>query len=718
MLKYENKIFATIATSSFSERKQLMKKFRRCELRTDLCALTRDALTNDLQYAKAQSIETIVAIRQPSSVKDALNLLIAAVEGKAEYADIELNDAKKLVRHLLKNSYLGASQKSQTRLIISYHNFKSTPSLQHLENIVAECATIGGLLSEILLGIRAVKEPFVKIATAASEKKNSAKCVEDAERVLKLYSVPLPIKKENLIAFAMGDVVSYTRAASVLRGAPLTYCAAKESVAPGQQTFQELLKVLSPSANFDVKDVFPKQGCRYAGPSKSMAQRALLAAAYASGTSILKNFAPQNSKALQKSIPADTYNALKFIRQTGCKTGSGASLTICSKGFYKWENVGVVDCGESGLLARCIIAMAAATGKKVTIDGKGSLLKRDFSSSVKIIEENGGKCSYRAGSDGKALLPLTVEKGIEKREIAIDARSTSQDITGYLMALPLRKNGGQIIASNIVSGSYIDLTISVMEQFGVTVKTETVAAKNGIANSFSVAPSQKYRSGTICLENDWSSAANLLVNSAIESYKNGEDEILSTTDMTLHTLQPDEKIIDILSECGCNSIFATSSPEHKELYDILIGTKKLRAFKADCTSSPDLIPILCTLAYFCKGRSEIKGVHRLLGKESNRAAAILLEFSRLQSWVDCRGECIEVKGDSFIIEGIGKTGGKENASPRKGEIRFCSHNDHRIALALTVLARHLPSADKCSFTLDNIECITKSWCPQHSDTSR
>ncbi len=729
------KKYASIGSAQKGKRKMLLRKYDLCEIRTDLCKITPQQLKSELiaikrykekvnkdllnKYPKElfknihkgipkRRLSTIISIRPPIHIQEALDLIIAAIGAGAEYIDLDIEVARKIAS----TNFLQKNKK--IKFIVSYHNYNSTPSFKKLQEIVRECISIGESLSHPSM----VKSSVAKIAV-------TPKNMEEVSRVMQLYSNLCPIQNKRIIAIAMGELGIFTRIISLQSGAPLTYFRADEAVAEGQLSYKEFKDLQFPPPYYIIKS--PTDTPEYSDcivSSKSLAQRALLLAAYASGKSRLENFR-------YNFLPLDTLNALKFIKSTGAKgresqKGDSSFLNINSKGFENWKEIEVVNCGESAFLARCVIALAALTGRKLRITGKGTLMKRDFSSSLKIIEENGGKVIAKEDSlKGKSLLPIFVERGVKGDEIKIEANSTSQDLSGYLMALPLRKNGGTIKVTNLVSTSYIDLTLNVMKTFGVTVQTKNYENKR----IFSIDRGEKYTPATLYLDNDWSGAANLIVGCVLDSYKNEEREVLAVERMRLNSGQSDEYILDVLKKCGCKVI---AKPVTFKLSDIYIYAKELKGFKADCTNSPDLIPILSILALFCEGRSEIKGVHRLINKESNRAAAILLELSRLQRYLNtlkvgekskqeenscqkgkenCKEKFntidVKIKGDSFIIEGPLTIRGEEKEAIHS----FSTHNDHRIAMALAVLFNCLTKKiKKCKgFGIDNKKCISKSF---------
>ena len=168
--------------------------------------------------------------------------------------------------------------------------------------------------------------------------------------------------------------------------------------------------------------------------------------------------------------------------------------------------------------------------------------------------------------------------------------------------------------------------------------------------------------------------------------------------MPLHSLQADEKILEILRSCGADIGIFPSAPApgiknggkddpSKDLYDITVSAKELKAFETDATHCPDLFPVLAVLASHCKGTSCIKGVNRLMQKESNRAETIFTEFTLL-------GAQIDITDDRMYITGTTLHG---------AEVR--SHNDHRIAMSLIIAGLFTDSPVR----LDDIRCIDKSF---------
>ncbi len=120
---------------------------------------------------------------------------------------------------------------------------------------------------------------------------------------------------------------------------------------------------------------------------------------------------------------------------------------------------------------------------------------------------------------------------------------------------------------------------------------------------------------------------------------------------------------------------------------INISKSELNAFDFDATESPDLFPPLVALASYCKGVSTIKGVTRLIYKESNRASTLMEEFGKMNIAVEINEDIMKITG------GI----------PSGAHVE--SHEDHRISMAVAVAT--LGATGKV-FIRDS-QCVAKSY---------
>lgn len=389
-------------------------------------------------------------------------------------------------------------------------------------------------------------------------------------------------------------------------------------------------------------------GSLKAPPSKSMTQRAIAAALLSEGESTIVN----------PSFCNDSVAAISIARNLGATIKDEASgLTVTGKMKPVSNNL---DCGESGLAIRMFSPIAALLAEEINMTGSGSLTQRPMSMIVDALTQFGVNCKSSRG-----YLPLTIKGPLNGGECEIDGSISSQLLTGLLMALPVAGRDSLIVVNNLKSRPYIDMTLQVLGYFGINVS-------NDLYTRFTIPGNQQYIPSKYNVESDWSGGAFLLVAGAIA----GE---ISVDGLRSDSRQSDKAILTALDRAGAKMSISENS--------VKITRTDLNSFEFDSTESPDLFPPLVVLASFCRGTTGIRGVKRLIHKESNRAAALVKEFSKLNIKV-------EVSGDYMLVTG-GKPGGGITDS----------HNDHRIAMAMATTA--LGASGK--ILIKDSECVGKSY---------
>ncbi len=407
------------------------------------------------------------------------------------------------------------------------------------------------------------------------------------------------------------------------------------------------------------KTIYPGKikGTLFAPSSKSTMQRALVAALLSEGVSEIEFH----------SLCNDVLSVLAVIEDLGAEITRIDNKFIIKGGINPQKLT--INCGESGLCSRIFSSVAASTGQKISITGKGSLLKRNLTIPVEEFQALG---IHIETTDGH--LPLTVCGTLKGGIIEIDGSHTSQVLSGLLMALPLAAEDSEIHVKNLNSKPYIDLTIDMLSEFGIWVMNQNYEI-------FKITGNQKYRPAKYISEGDWSGAAFFLVAAALA----GE---VTIRNLSVFSKQADRAIIEALKRAGA----AVSISED----GIHVQKNQLKAFAFDASNCPDLFPPLVALASGCEGITTLTGVDRLPLKESNRAKTLLSEFSKI-------GIKIQIEGNLMNIEG---------SSPQSATVD--SHNDHRIAMALAVAALGGQGAIK----IENAQCVEKSYAEFWDDLGK
>ena len=346
-------------------------------------------------------------------------------------------------------------------------------------------------------------------------------------------------------------------------------------------------------------------------PSKSAAHRALVCSFLAGGGKVSPIISSNDMQAMQQVI---------------------ASLKA---------DESIVDCIESGNTLRFMIPVAAALGKSCTFVGRGRLPERPITDYLRLLPEHGVKCT---AADGK--IPLTIEDKLTPGTFEIAGNISSQYITGLLLALPILDGDSKIVlTTQLQSKPYVDMTIKVMGDFGVTVEEKPYG--------YFVRGNQKYITRDYTVESDWSQAAFFLVAGAI----NGD---ITLKGLDLNSAQGDKKIVDALKQFGADIEISKN--------EIRCKKSSLKGIDIDVSDIPDTVPSLAVAAAFAQGTTVIRGGERLRLKESDRIESVVTNLKRM-------GVNVEEKPDGMVIAGGGARGAE-----------LLGFNDHRIPMAFSVAA--------------------------------
>jgi 3-phosphoshikimate 1-carboxyvinyltransferase len=305
-------------------------------------------------------------------------------------------------------------------------------------------------------------------------------------------------------------------------------------------------------------------------------------------------------------------------------------------------------------------------------------------------------------NDKRGHLPVTVRGPVRGGEVEIDGGVSSQFLTGLLIALPLADGDTTVRVAGLRSFPYINMTLAVMECFGVEVDHRDY-------EEFYIPGAQRYSPTAMTIEGDWSAASCLLVAGATS----GEVTVRRLNPVSL---QADVAIIEALSRAGAHIEQTTDSVTVSRPMD----GELLRAFTFDATDCPDLFPALAALAASCEGTSTIIGTSRLVHKESDRARAIHSEYRKLGIEVDIsEDDVMRITGRPAVPEArVGRSSLAEGEIPllvNEGwqpkadgvvvPLTVDSHGDHRIAMSLAVAALNASAP----VTITGAECVSKSY---------
>jgi len=553
------------------------------EVRLDECELDNDEIKEIFSIKRNSILIATYRCEEDEDTKEAVEALSMAILSGTDFIDLDIDFEEKSQDWLIK-----LAMNKGCKIILSYHNYFETESLNILKKIADKCIHKGA--------------DIVKIITTAHEKK-------DADRVLSLYKY---YDSNKLIAFAMGEIGQFSRISSFKAGAPFIYITPFRGgeTAPGQYTFYDFVypeeKILS--------------GKVYIPASKSFTQRFIIAATLSEGQSELSCIESCD----------DINSALSVSKQLGAKVEYD-NISLKITGNYDFpENIFV---GESGLLARLCIPLAGLSKNDVTISGEKSLMGRDLNQNSDTLKKLGIEVKYT----NVTHLPAIVSGQIHGGDIEISGEGGSQLISGLLMTLPLCPENSTIKVENATSVPYIELTINILKDFGIVIDYTSSEDKRTL--NLSIKGGQKPKSAFLISERDWSSASFFMVAGALL----GDVEL---PDMNVDSFQADAAIYDVLDQCGADIL------HDETYGDISVRKSIICPFDFDITNTPDLFPPLLLLALRADGESTIRGLNRLKNKESNRAVTFYEEFKKLGAQININGDVMTIHGNySFKLNG-------------------------------------------------------------------
>ena len=319
-----------------------------------------------------------------------------------------------------------------------------------------------------------------------------------------------------------------------------------------------------------------------------------------------------------------------ILATADCLTALGASLTwegsaVRVRGCDPRHSASaVLRCRESGSTLRFMIPLCLLSGNPMRLEGSETLLSRPLSVYEDLCRKLGLTLTRGEGS-------LLVQGRLVPGEYPVPGNISSQFVSGLLFALPLLRENSMIrLTPPVESRPYLDLTLQALTGAGVPAAwtDETVITVPGNA---------VYRAQDAEVEGDYSNAAFL------EALNCAGGDVM-VTGLRADSLQGDRVY---------REFFRRLAAGYAEL---------------DLTDCPDLAPVLFAVAALCHG-AVFTGIRRLRFKESDRGTVMALEMAKFSIRVQAEENRITVHAGKI----------RTPAGP------LDSHNDHRVAMALSLL---------------------------------
>ena len=382
--------------------------------------------------------------------------------------------------------------------------------------------------------------------------------------------------------------------------------------------------------------------------SKSVAHRMIIASVI-SGTriSVLGNLK-------SKDIVA-TLDCMEMLGATVLRNNDGAIIDASN---LKVKG-NIFDVNESGSTMRFLLPLLPVYMDEFKMLGRGRIGERPISALRKAM----GDCGVTVDSD---FLPANVSGTYASNNFSVDAGVSSQFVTGLLFTLMALGGGRLKIEGELTSKGYVNVTLGVLEKFGVSVEYG-----NGIYILSRLEDTTVPKE--VVVNGDWSSACFWIVQGVL-----GGDITIKGLEYPDH--QPDSIILSVIKEMGGDVTYNNDSVRARK--------SDLKAINFDADGSPDIVPILAVACALAEGVSTITGTRRLRLKESDRVKAVTDMLSNCGVKVESGENYIKIWGTKEISGGT-----------------IDSQNDHRIAMSGIVLG----STSKDDVIINGVECVAKSY---------
>lgn len=411
------------------------------------------------------------------------------------------------------------------------------------------------------------------------------------------------------------------------------------------------MKEIQPVATVDATVAVPG--------SKSLTQRALIAAALAEG----------ESRLLGPLVSEDTEYSSRALTQMGVGIHKEQDAWIVrGNGGAIQSSPEPIFLGNNGTATRFLTSVAALGNSVFTIEGDERMYERPIEPLLQALRGWGVDIRSLRNT---GCPPLQVNsRGIPGGDTVLPEGKSSQYLSSLLLVAPYAlRPAGLRVDGEVFSKPYVKMTLAVMADFGIRVEC------SADLRSFSI-PRGRYRGREYQIEGDASNASYFWAAAAITGGK------VTVANVPVLSLQGDIGLVPLLARMGCE-ITQSGNGITVERRD------RLEGITVDMADMPDVVPTLAVVAAFAHGRTVIENIAHLRIKECDRLHAVVTELARM-------GARVEELDDSMIIHGDG------GAALRGTEIE--TYKDHRMAMSFAVAGLRVPGV-----RISGEGCVAKSF---------
>ncbi|KAJ6791969.1 3-phosphoshikimate 1-carboxyvinyltransferase 2-like [Iris pallida] len=392
--------------------------------------------------------------------------------------------------------------------------------------------------------------------------------------------------------------------------------------------------------------------------SKSLSNRILLLAALSQGTTVVDNLLYSDDitymlaalRTLGLSVEDDS------VQKRATVVGSGGQFPA---GKDSKEEIQLF-LGNAGTAMRPLTAAVTAAGGNASyiLDGVPRMRERPIEDLVVGLKQLGADVDCFLGTKCPPVR-VNANGGLPGGKVKLSGSISSQYLTALLMAAPLALGDVEIeIIDKLISVPYVEMTLKLMERFGVTVD------HSSSWDRFFIKGGQKYKSpGAAYVEGDASSASYFLAGAAVTG------GTITVEGCGTSSLQGDVRFAEVLEKMGAKVTWTENSVTVTGPQQDPSKKKRLQGIDVNMNKMPDVAMTLAVVALYAEGPTTIRDVASWRVKETERMIAICTELRKL-------GASVEEGPDYCVI----------TPPDRLNVTAIDTYDDHRMAMAFSLAA--------------------------------
>jgi 3-phosphoshikimate 1-carboxyvinyltransferase len=397
--------------------------------------------------------------------------------------------------------------------------------------------------------------------------------------------------------------------------------------------------------------------------SKSISNRTLLLAALSTGETVIRDLLASD----------DTARMLEALTTLGVKLEQLDThdwrVTGCGGDFPNKQ--AELFLGNAGTAFRPLTAALAFAGGDYTLSGVARMHERPIGDLVTALKQAGANVTYLE-NDGYPPLKLANPQLDLSKPLQIRGDVSSQFLTALLMALPLTKQEATIeVVGELISKPYIEITLNLMEKFGVKVQRDGWQKFTLPANATYTSPAE------IFVEGDASSASYFLAAGGIASTAG-----VTVKGVDFDSIQGDIKFAHELEKLGIQISDETNSVTASK------AKQTIKGFDLDCNHIPDAAMTLGIIALFAEGTTTLSNIASWRVKETDRIIAMATALRNVGATV--------VEGEDFI-----QITPPATLTPNA---EIDTYDDHRMAMCFSLV-----SLGGVPITINDPNCVAKTF---------